>query len=61
MHLLNRQYVFLSLLLFGRRVRTSVADTSVVDLNADLMGLGRPNLDILDRQLLARLPSNGSL
>lgn len=40
---------------------TCVADTGVVNLHADLVGLGRSNLDILDAQLLASLPGNGSL
>jgi hypothetical protein len=38
-----------------------MADTSVVDLNADLMGPRRPNLDILDAQVLASLPGDGGL
>ena len=38
-----------------------MADTSVVDLNADLVGLGRGNLDGLDAQVLAGFPGNGSL
>lgn len=41
--------------------RTSVADTSVVDLDADLVGPGRKDLDILNGQRLAGLPGNGGL
>ena len=44
-----------------QRVRVCVADTGVVDLDADLVGLGRRNLDVLNAQLLASLPGNGSL
>jgi hypothetical protein len=40
---------------------TGVADTSVMNLNADLMGLGGSNLDILDGERLAGSPGNGSL
>jgi hypothetical protein len=38
-----------------------VADTSVVNLNADLVGLGGSDLDILDGQRLTGSPGNGSL
>lgn len=38
-----------------------MADTGVVDLHADLVSLGRSNFDILNAQLLASLPGNGSL
>jgi hypothetical protein len=38
-----------------------VADTGVVDLNADLMGPWGSDLDILDREVLAGFPGNGSL
>lgn len=38
-----------------------MADTSVVDLDADLVGLGRSNLDVLDAQRLAGLPGDGGL
>lgn len=41
--------------------RTCVADTSVVDLNADLVGLGRSDLDILDGQRLSGFPCYSSL
>jgi hypothetical protein len=40
---------------------TGVADTSVVNLNADLVGLGGSDLDILDGERLAGSPGNGSL
>lgn len=45
----------------GQGVCVCVADTGGVDLNADLVGLGRSDLDVLDAQLLAGLPGNGSL
>lgn len=38
-----------------------MADTSVVNLDADLVGLGRSNLDVLDAQRLAGLPGDGGL
>ena len=47
--------------LAGQCVGICVADTGVVDLNADLMGLWGSNLDILDREVLAGFPGNGSL
>lgn len=40
---------------------TGVADTSVVNLNANLVGLGGSDLDILDGQRLTSSPSNGGL
>jgi len=40
---------------------TCVADTSVLDLNSDLVGLGRSDLDILVAQLLARAPGDSGL
>lgn len=40
---------------------TGVTDTSVVNLNAHLMRLGRSNLDVLNRQGLTRRPGNCSL
>ena len=40
---------------------TGVADTSVVNLNAHLMRLGRSNLDVLNGQGLAGGPGNCSL
>lgn len=41
--------------------RTCVTDTGMVDLDADLMGLWRRNLDILHRQRLTGAPGNGGL
>lgn len=38
---------------------TSVADASVVNLNADFMSLGRGDVDVLDAQWLARFPCHG--
>ena len=38
-----------------------MADTSVVDLDSDLVGFGRGDLDILDAQVLAGLPGDGGL
>lgn len=38
-----------------------MADTSVVDLNADFVGLWGRNLDILDGEVFASLPRNGGL
>jgi hypothetical protein len=38
-----------------------VANTSVVDLNSDLVGLRRSNLDILNGERLASLPGDGGL
>lgn len=38
-----------------------VADTCILDLDADLMGLGGSNLDILVAQLLASPPGDGCL
>ena len=49
-----------SLLRFATRL-TCVADTSVVDLDTDFMGLRRGDLDVLDGQLLAGLPGDGGL
>ena len=47
--------------LAGQCVGICVADTGVVDFNADLMGPRGSNLDILDREVLAGFPGNGSL
>lgn len=44
-----------------RRNRTCMANTSIVDLNADLVGLGRGDLDILDGKRLSGFPCDGSL
>ena len=38
-----------------------MADTGVVDLDADLVGLGGSNLNILDGEVLAGFPGNGGL
>lgn len=38
-----------------------MTDTSVIDLNADLVGLGGSNLDILNGELLASFPRDGGL
>lgn len=43
------------------RGSTCVADTGVVNLDSDLMGLGRSDLDILNGQFLASFPGDGSL
>ena len=40
---------------------TCVANTSVVDLNSDLVGPGGSDLDILNGERLAGLPGNGGL
>jgi hypothetical protein len=46
---------------YRRLERTGVADTSVVNLNADLVGLRGSDLDVLDGEGLAGSPSNGGL
>ena len=38
-----------------------MADTGVIDLNADLVCLGGRDLDILNRQVLTGLPRDGRL
>jgi hypothetical protein len=38
-----------------------VADTSVVNLDAHLVGAGRSNLDILNGEGLSRSPGDGGL
>lgn len=45
----------------AKGARTGVADTSVVDLDADLVGPRRANLDVLEAKLLAGLPGDGGL
>jgi len=45
----------------SRQQHTGMADTRVVNLNADLALLRRLDLDLLDAQVLASLPGNGSL
>lgn len=47
--------------LAGQCVGICVADTRVVDLNADLVGPGWENLDVLDGKVLAGFPGNSSL
>lgn len=47
--------------LAGQRVRICVADTCVVNLDTDLMGPGRSDLDVLDGKVLAGFPGNGGL
>jgi len=47
--------------LAGKSVGICVADTSVVDLDSDLAGLGSGNLNVLNGQVLASLPGDGSL
>jgi len=42
-------------------VGIGVADTSVGNLDTDLMGAGRENLNVLDREGLASFPGNGGL
>jgi hypothetical protein len=48
-------------ILSGECVGVCVADTGVVDLDSELVGLGGCNLDILDAELLAGLPGDGRL
>ena len=47
--------------LAGQCVGICVADTGVVDLNADLVGPGWEDFDILNGKVLARFPGNGGL
>lgn len=47
--------------LAGQRVRICVAHTGVVDLDTDLVRLWGCNLDVLNAQVLARLPGDGGL
>lgn len=42
-------------------IRTRVADTSVEDLDTDLVGLRRSDLDIFDGKWLASFPGDGGL
>lgn len=53
--------VFYSLLPKRSRNCTCVANPSVVDLNADLVGLGRSDLNVLDSKRLPGFPCHGSL
>jgi hypothetical protein len=43
------------------RVRICMADTGVVDLDADFVGSGGKNLNLLNREVLAGFPGNCSL
>lgn len=45
--------------LAGQCVGICVADTGVVDLDADFVGLGRGDLDVFNGEVLAGFPSNG--
>ena len=47
--------------LAGQCVGICVADTGVVDLNADLVGPGWEDFDILNGKVLAGFPGNGGL
>lgn len=47
--------------LSGQCVGICVADTGVVNLDADFVGFGSSNLDVLDAEVLASLPGDGSL
>jgi hypothetical protein len=47
--------------LAAHHVRIRVADTSVVDLNANLVCFGRRNLNVLNAQVLRGIPGNGGL
>jgi hypothetical protein len=42
-------------------LRTRMADTRVMNLNADLVGLGWCDLDVLDAEVLASFPGDGGL
>jgi hypothetical protein len=47
--------------LAGESVGIGMADTGVVDLDADLVGLGRGDLDVLDAEVLACFPGHSGL
>jgi len=47
--------------LTGESVGICVANTSVVDLDTDLVGLGRSNFNVLNGERLTGLPGNGGL
>lgn len=47
--------------LAAHHVGIRVADTGVVDLNADLVGFGRSDLDVLDAEVLGGVPGHGGL
>jgi hypothetical protein len=42
-------------------MNTSVADTSIMYLDADFVGLRWGDFDVFDGEVLASFPSNGSL
>lgn len=43
------------------QLHTRVTDTCIVDLDSNLVRLGRGNLDILNGELFSRLPRHGGL
>lgn len=47
--------------LSGEGVGIGMADTSVVDLDADFVGFGRSNFDVLNHKVLASLPGDCGL
>jgi hypothetical protein len=47
--------------LAAHHVGIRVADTGVVDLNADLVGFWRSDLDVLDAEVLGGIPGHGGL
>lgn len=47
--------------LAGQGVGIGVADAGVVDLDTDLVGLGRGNLNVLDGEVLAGFPGDSGL
>jgi hypothetical protein len=47
--------------LAGESVGIGMADTGVVDFDADLVGLGRGDLDVLDAEVLACFPGHSGL
>lgn len=47
--------------LSGECVGIGMTDTSVVDLDADFVGFGGRNLDVLNHKVLASLPGNCGL
>lgn len=47
--------------LAGQSVGICVADSSVVDLNADLVGSWGQDFDVLDGEVLAGFPGDGGL
>lgn len=47
--------------LFAFRIRTRMADTGVVYLNADFVGFRGSDLDVLDGEVFASLPGHSGL